>query len=124
MKVLLLNVYKNFVKEIEINDDLKEYYENLECNYIEIVERKIGNKWFDVICDEEGTFVDSPKISAIDNLGTPMFVGNLIFAHHDSEGNMTGLKEKESDYIRRRIQTMFTNNHPEGYLMLTQCEYR
>lgn len=124
MKVLLLNVQKNYAEVREIEDRLEDYYEAIGCRCIEIVERKIGRKWFDVICDEEGTFVADPKISAIDNLGTPMFVGNLIIAHHDDEGNMTGLSNKEIEYVSNRIQTMCTRNHPEGYPMLTQCEYR
>lgn len=124
MKALLLNVYGDYIKVVDIEDDLHTYYRLLDCSMIEIVERKIGRKWFDVICDEEGTFQEQPKISAIDNLGRVMFVGNLLFMHHDEEGNMTGLSDNDIKYIKDRIQLMFTKNHPQGYLMLTQCEYR
>lgn len=124
MKSLLLNVYGDYSKVVEIEDDLHTYYRLLDCNMVEIVERKIGRKWFDVICDEEGLFREDPYISAIDNLGSPMFVGNLLFLHHDDEGNMTGLSDREIEYLKSRIQTMYTRRHPEGLLMMTQVEYR
>lgn len=123
MKALLLNVHDNIVKVLDIEDELEDYYREIGCQYIEIVQRKIGRKWFDVICDEEGTYREDAKVSAIDNFGRPMFVGNLLFMHHDNNGNMTELSDTDIKYITERIQTVYTRLHPDGYLMLTQCEY-
>ena len=120
---LLLDLNNNKTKVIEASS-LQDYYDLIGCNLIEIVSRKIGRKRFDVICDEEGTFVAEPKISAIDNLGTPMFVGNLIICGPaNEEGELTDLSARDINYIKKRIVKMCTHRHPEGYLMLTQCEY-
>lgn len=123
MKTVLLNVYDNTAEVIEIIDDLRAYYEKLDCDCIDIVMRKIGGKWFDVMCDDEGLFREPQKISAINDMGQPMLVGNLMFFHHDDEGNLTGLDAEDVEHIRRHIRTMYTRNFPEGYLMLVQCEY-
>ena len=100
---LLLDLNNNETKVIEANS-LQDYYDLIGCNLIEIVSRKIGRKRFDVICDEEGTFAAEPKISAIDNLGTPMFVGNLIICGQaDEEGKLTDLSSRDINYIKKRI---------------------
>lgn len=123
MKGLLLNLNDNKTEVVEVNS-LQDYYNLIGCNLIEIVSRKIGRKRFDIVCDEEGTFVAEPKISAIDNLGAPMFVGNLIICGQaDEEGELTDLSGRDINYIKQRIVKMCTHKHPEGYLMLTQCEY-
>ena len=63
------------------------------------------------------------KISAIDNLGRPQLVGSLLVVGlADGEGHETSLSDKDCDFILGKIQTMYTHKHPEGYLMLTQCE--
>ena len=123
MKMVLLNVYEDFAKVVEVEDKLEDFYKNLDCDCIDIVQRKIGGKWFDVMCDDEGLYRSDQKISAINDMGQPMLVGNLMFFKHDEAGNTIGLEAEEIEHIQRYIQTMCTRNHPEGYKMLTQCEY-
>lgn len=124
MKTLLLDVYKEEVKIIDIEANLDEYYRALDCTVIDIVERRIGKKWFDVMCDEEGLFREPQKISAINDMGQPMLVGNLMFFHNDGEGNLTGLEDSDIEHLKKYIQKMYTNKFSKGYPMLTQCEYR
>lgn len=125
MLAIYLNVKDGKTPEVmEIQDDIQEFYKLIGCRTIDIVNRKIGRKRFDIICDDEGLFTESPKISAIDNLGKPMLVGNLIIVGTaDEEGNLVGLTDNEAKYVTERIQKMFTHKYPEGYYMLTQCEY-
>lgn len=123
MKMLLLNVYDNFTKVVDASK-LEDYYELIGCTCIDIVNRKIGRKRFDIICDDEGTFRSDAKISAIDNLGQIMLVGNLLITGSaDIEGNLTELTDKDIKYIRDRIQNISTRIHLDGYNMLTQCGY-
>lgn len=124
MKTLLLDVYKEEVREIDIEAKLDEYYRVLDCTTIDIVERRIGGKWFDVMCDDEGLFREPQKISAINDFGSPMLVGNLMFFHNDGEGNLVGLDDADIEHLKKYIQTMYTHKFPKGYPMLTQCEYR
>lgn len=125
MLAIYLNVKDGKTPEVmEIQDDIQEFYKLIDCRCIDIVNRKIGRKRFDIICDDEGLFTDSPKISAIDNLGKPMLVGNLIIVGTaDENGDLVGLTDNEVKYVTERIQKMFTHKYPEGYYMLTQCEY-
>lgn len=123
--VVYLNV-KQGAKPIfmEVGDDLREFYKLIDCDCIDIINRKIGNKRFSIICDDNGLLVENPKISAIDNLGQPMLVGNLIIVSANNEnGELESLSLNEAIYVCERIQKMYTRKYPNGYYMLTQCEY-
>ena len=79
MQVIYLNVNANKAPEkLNIKDELQNYYNLIECNSIDIVRRKIGKRYFNIICDDEGMLVDGPKISAISNLGEVRLVGNTV----------------------------------------------
>ena len=109
-----------------IADDLDTFYDLLHCRTIDIVTRKIGvrGRPFDIICDDEGIFVDDPRISAIDNLGRAMLVGALlIVGPADDEGEITSLTSADIRHIRKRVTHLGTRRHPEGWQMLTTCEY-
>ena len=124
IKGILIDVENEKVKCIEIENELDAYYEVLNCDNIDIVSRKIGRKRFEIICDDEGTFKENPKISAIGNLGQIQFVGNIfIVSGHVDNGDLTGLTKSEEAYIMARIQKMYTRQFMNGYPMLTQCEY-
>ena len=124
MKTVLLNIYDEKVEIIDVKDDLDEFYEKLNCRLIDIVKRKIGNKWFSVMCDDEGLLIDAPKISAIDSAGRGvMFVGNLMFFHNDGKGRLVGLSDDDIAHIKKYIKRVYTLDYPAGYPMLTNCEY-
>lgn len=124
MKVVYLNVKdgENAVV-LDIKDELDEYYKLCQCRYVEMLARKIGRsrKYYTVVCDEEGLFVESPKISAIDDFGSPQLVGNLVICGDaDDEGELTGLDESDIAHILRHVRKMCTHKHADGYYMLTQ----
>lgn len=53
-----------------------------------------------------------------------MLVGNILIAGGvDREGNLKPMEDEDIEYVMQFIQTMYTRKHPEGYPMLTQCEY-
>lgn len=123
MKVVYLNVQENKEPEVlDIKDELQEFYRLIKCSHIDITMRKIGKNYYDIICDDEGLFVEEPKISAIDNLGQPMLVGNLIICDHDG-GDLKGLTDEQVEEVTSYIQRMYTRKHPHGYHLITQCEY-
>ena len=122
MKALLLDTVEKTTKVVDPKS-LQDYYKLIGCKWVEIVTRRIGRKYYDIICDEEGTFVEDPLISAIDDLGQVMFVGNLIICGvADSECELTDLTTNDIKYIKKRIQTLDTRKH-EDLLMLTSCNY-
>ena len=123
MKALFINPKANEAKVVNPKG-LEDYYELIGCDLIDIVTRKIGRKYYDVICDDEGLLQNDPLISAIDDLGQPMFVGGLIICGLvNDEGENTDLTSRDIKYIKDRVQIMYTNKHMEGLLMLTNCNY-
>lgn len=119
---VLLDAYNDMTVVMTVEAELQSYYTMLDCSCIDIVSRKIGGKWFDIVCDDEGLLVDDPKISAINNLGRPMLVGNLFIVKHKGD-DIGSLTEKDIEHVMKHIQVMYTKNHPEGYMMLTQVDY-
>lgn len=123
MKALLLDTVEKQTKVVDPKG-LDDYYKMIGCRCIDIVRRRIGRKWYEIICDDEGTFVEDPLISAIDNLGRVMLVGSLIICGlADDEGELTDLTTNDIKYIKKRIQKLDTRMH-DDLLILTQCEYR
>lgn len=109
MKVVYLNVEKQELPTVmDIADDLDVFYELIGCRCIDIVHRKIGNKYFDVICDDEGLFKDEVIVSAVDTQFRQMLVGNLIIATGDNEGNLIDLSDEDIKQILRHTKTYFT----------------
>ena len=124
---VLVDVENEKVEAMEIEDELDSFYKILNCSTIDIVVRNIGGrhkKAFDIVCDDEGLFKEPQKISAIDNLGNVQLVGNIfITGTADSDGNLTSLSASDVAYITSRVQKMGTRKFPDGYPMLTQCEF-
>lgn len=126
MQVIYLNVNANKAPEkLNIKDDLQNYYNLIECNSIDIVRRKIGKRRFNIVCDDEGMLTEEPKISAISNLGEVRLVGNLVICSDlvTEDGDLVGLSDEEAEYIIQRIEYLYTRQYPQGYYILTQCEY-
>ena len=126
MQVIFLNVNDNKAPEkLNIKDDLQSYYNFLECITIDIVRRKIGKRYFNIVCDDEGALLDRAKISAVSNLGDIRLVGNLIICAGDitEDGDLIGLTDDQAEYVKQHIEFLCTRQNPEGYYILTQCEY-
>jgi len=101
MQMLLLDI-DDGLKVLDIKDELSEYYKYLKCSTIDITMRQIEGRWFDIICDDEGLFAENPVATAIySNDLSQALVGNLIFAHHDAEGNMTALSDEDVEIIKK-----------------------
>lgn len=123
MKMILLDV-KNDVVEIVEADGLQDYYKHIGTDVIDIVTRRIAGEPYEIICDDEGLLKEYPKISAIDDMGQPMLVGNLLIAGGvDIEGNLEPVEIEDIEYVMQFIQTMYTKHYPDGYRMLTQLSY-
>ena len=103
MKVrgLLIDVKSNpgKVKKFEIEEEnLQEFYDALDCHTIDIVQRKIGDRIFDIVCDDEGALCESPIVSAIGKDCRVMLVGNLFVCNHYKE-HLTSLSDDDAAYI-------------------------
>lgn len=123
IKCFLVDIKDKSAKEIDFEPSLKKYYELLNCDTIDIVTRSVGGQTFDVICDDEGLMVDKPVISAVDSKMEAMLVGSLLFAHHNAEGETTGLTHEECQHLLGHVRHVTTRNDPEGHPCVVGLEY-
>lgn len=61
MKVLLLDTDSLQPQVVETEGGLLEWYRLIKCNLIDIVSRKIGGRYYDIILDDEGLFKGAAK---------------------------------------------------------------
>ena len=112
MKAFFVDTKYN--REVEINLDLDEYYALINCHTIDIGARKIGGKYFDIICDDNALLTENFKVSAINKNGEVMLAGNLIIVGvADENGYETPLSDDDVALIKRNINSL-------GMLV---CEY-
>lgn len=90
------------VEIVEVENSLIELYKLLDCDLIQVVERKIGEKVYDIICDEEGLMKPNFQ-SAICSNYTENLYGNILIVNHDDEGNFTSLSHDEIIDIHNSI---------------------
>ena len=123
MKMLLLDVQNNDVKVVEA-DGLEDYYKYIGCSVIDIVRRRIGDLTVEIVCDDEGTFVEHPKVSAVDIVGQPCLYGNLLVAGGKViDGNLTELTEDEIDYIKQFLIEVTTAFYKEPFKVFWEMDY-
>lgn len=122
MKTILLDVYDQSIKPVDVNDKLSEFYRLLRCSTIDITLRDIGGKVFDVMCDDEGLLTDNPIVSAFDSDGRMALVGNLLFFHTDGEGNLVGLTDSECAYLLDCVAWHIDMETGDIIPVLTKCD--
>lgn len=102
MKVLgiLIDVSgeRGHIKEVEIKDDLSGLYGILNCDTIDITQRAIDGRVFDIVCDDEGLLKENPKPTAVRTDGKIMLVGNLFICNHYKE-NLASLSKEDCKFI-------------------------
>lgn len=117
-RVLVLDVENNTTREVEISDDITTIYRELGCDVFDIANRKIGDRRFDIFCDDIGLFRDEPIVSAINaDDFSPMLVGNLLFANHDSEGRTVGLTDEDVAMIRSNIAMVVSSKRGDPWMV-------
>ena len=107
---VLLDASRNTICKAVLDGTLDGYYNALECRCFDIVCRNISGRYFDIYCDDEGLFVEEPKVTAFSPDGEPMLVGNLFICLHDDEGNTVSLADEDIDRILRATRGVITQH--------------
>ena len=68
-----------------------------------VVERKIGEKYFDIWLDDEGLLKEDRQLTGACMNAGEYLVGNLLIATHDDEGNTTGLTDEQINLITKHL---------------------
>lgn len=82
---------------------LPTYYELLKCRCIDIVTRKIGDKWLDIICNDEGLYTNHPRVSVLDLKGRSMIYGNVIITNSTKDGYQRTLSDEDVQQIEGNL---------------------
>lgn len=123
MKMMLLNVEQRTIRLVEANG-LDDYYEYLNCRMVDIVMRKIGDRYFNIICDDEGLLKDKPQPSGIDVTGFPMLYGNLLIASEEVvEGELTSLTFEEIEHLICYTAEITTSVYKTPYPVFIEMDW-
>lgn len=127
IKAYYVDTKNNTASAVDITPDLHTYYEMLDCHTIDIVNRgfgRSGKKRFDIICDDEGLFVDDPILSAVDGNGRAMLVGSLlVVGEADEEGEETSLTDEDVRLLERYTGSLFLRGKRTPRVMLYGMTY-
>ena len=123
---VLIDTVSNTAEVVTLDDTLEAYYSALNCSCIDIVERTIGEseKYFTIVCDDEGLLKADPCISAVSDLWEPMLVGNLFVTdlEHDT-GDLVSLPEHELEYVLDHIIFALNSRRNTIFPLLLQVGY-
>ena len=119
-KMILFDTEMGKLKWVN-TDGLDDYYRLLKCRTIDIPTRMVGATEYDIICDDEGLLKPEPVLSAVDSNFEPMLVGNLLFCHHDGEGNETDCTDVDMLNLQRHLKQGFTMQGPTTVVTVEYC---
>lgn len=100
---MLINVKKENATLVNY-ETLEDMQKLVDTDCITIVSRKIGNSFFDIVCDDEGLLKNEPIISAYNRNLEPELVGNLLITKYDFENeNNVNLSVEDIKEINKNI---------------------
>lgn len=125
LTLFLVSIEDKKAEKVVIDHSLQAFYDTIHCfnDTIDIVMRKIGGKYFDVICDDDGLAKDPHHCSAVDKEGEPMLVGSFLVANHDSAGDTRSLTDEDIAVIQKSVQVVCTRNLPQPHPIIVGMEY-
>ena len=106
-------------KELAIEDHFEKLQETIDCRCFTIVQRKIGGKYYDIVADDEGLFVENAVPSAVNSRGEVMLVGNLFICRHKGP-DLKSLTDNEVAAIKKNLRLIVTTR---GVTPVIVCEY-
>ena len=91
---------------VSSENELEELYRLCKCHTIDIVERRIGDRYYSITLDDEGLLMDNPTFTAAGICRTPKGItpiclaGNLVISNSNDKGELTSLTYEDVGYIR------------------------
>ena len=102
-------------KEVEIEDKLDTYYKMIDCDSIDIVTVRIGGAIVNVVADDNGLFVDKPKVSIMNKSMSIYIVGKVVIAGRvDEDGYLTSLDNESIRVIKDSARLVTSRNLKTG----------
>ena len=125
LTLFLVSIEGKKAEKVVIEHSLQAFYDTIHCVYdtIDIVSRKIGEKYFDIICDDDGLAREPHHCSAVDKEGNPMLVGSFLVANHDASGDTRSLTDEDIALIKKSVQLVRTRNMQDLHPIIVGMEY-
>ena len=105
-------------------NNLIAWYKAIDCDCIDIVSRKVGGKYLEIVCDDEGLLKGSPVVTAINkqNKSEVMLVGSLVFyGGVDANGDLIDITK--DDVKRIKSNTVMYLDKELGVRLAVMLDY-
>jgi hypothetical protein len=87
---------------VNIEPTLKNYYKKLDCECIDIQERKFGGVPFDIVCDDEACCYPVPPVKSVKSKTDSRFdICNTVLIGKSQNGEMRSMTDAEIKHIKR-----------------------
>ena len=118
MRALIRDAFNKDVRVVD-PQNLQDYYKLLNCSSVDVTNKKISDKQFNLIFDEEAELLETRRPSAMDDYGQAVLFNNLIIAGEGSfAGDFKDITDEEIEYVKKYIHTVRTSKYPCGCLFL------
>lgn len=97
---VLFDTETSRAKAVRLDDNLESFYKALHCTTIDIVERTVVGRRFNIVCDDEALLQSDCRVSAITpRLEATLFGSLFVVGPCDEEGNLTSLTRADVKHI-------------------------
>ena len=103
----------NIAEPRTIDKSLEGYYALLRCDCITMPERRIGDKYFTIIADDEGLLKPGAIISGLSSTGQPALVGPLFVVKFDGREDVTSLTKEELTLLAKHTRQGLIDRHDD-----------
>lgn len=98
------------LQEIDINLEWEEMVKAIGCDYMDIVTRKIGDRFFDIVCDDEFLLREQPSVDRITVMDPNMdtvLMGKVLFTTSNYGGETLPLSDDDVKTIEDALRHVF-----------------
>lgn len=125
MRGYLIDVIEGKTHSVDVFD-LEDYQKFIHCQTIDIVSRTIGDREYEIICDDEGLSKRPALVSAVNSNGQPMLVGNLIvMGNSGGDEDMHEISFDEIQHLKKHFMHVVTKGSGpiHHYTLLCDVEF-
>jgi hypothetical protein len=91
--------------EVVIEKSLQGYYKALDCSTIDVVHATIGDREYDIICDDEGLLKQDYILTAINPAMNTALSGNILVVKFDGGEDFESINDEDVINIENNIFT-------------------
>ena len=92
------------VGKVVFEDTIENIYKLLDVDLIDVATRKVGDKVYDFVVDDEGLLKGGAIPSVFDKDQQPMLVGNALILNCDDEGNFASLTDEDFENLQTHLR--------------------